>query len=255
MRHRATRSALAAVAVLLLAGCSSSVTTHVTSTPPNATITPTLTPISTVQNTPTRTPTLEPTATEQQWIPLASQSPSDIIAAAKQSTIFQDNATGEGDSVSVSRLGTPVYVLGLSTSYSAALPAYYDIPLLSGDSTVIGCIMCELNSTATAIYVGFIAQYGQPRTSGSVAQITAQQALAEVSALHHVSPKAGTQPRLIYFPFNQNAEDTGRINWKGGGNSPEDPMWEFVGADGNQHFAGNDGHAYWNELPRAPSIG
>ncbi len=104
--------------------------------------------------------------------------------------------------------------------------------------------------------MGEVVQFGLPHTSGSLAQITAQQAVAEVAAQHHVSPKAGTQPQLIDFPFNQSAEDTGQINWKGGGNTPADPMWEFVGTDGNQHFAGDDGHAYyWNELPLAPSIG
>src|SRR5258708_27233125 len=187
MRRRADYFALFAVAALLVTGCSSTATARVTSTTPTASATP----VSTISAVPTQSPTPEPTSVETQWIPLTSQSPSDVIAAAKQSTIFQNNASGQGDSIDVSHLGTPVYVLGLSTSYSTALPAFYDIPLLSGGGAVIGAVLCELNPTGTAIYVIGIMQYGLPHTSGSVAQITVQTALAEAAAPHPTSPKAG----------------------------------------------------------------
>jgi hypothetical protein len=249
---------LAATCLLLaLTGCSSAAapissrTLAVAQTP-----SPTSTPLSTAQVSLIQTPTAEPTPLESQWIPLASQSPSDIIAAAKQSNIYQMNASGQGDVVPVSHLGTPVFVLGLSPSYSSLIPSYYEIPLLDDAGTVIGALDCELNTNQTAISVVDSVQYGQPRSSGSVAQITMQQAFAEIATQHHVSPKTGTQPQLIYFAFNLSAEETGQINWKGGGNFADNPIWEFVGTDGNQQFAGDDGHAYyWDELPLAQSKG
>ncbi len=155
MRRRTVSFAFFAVTALLVSGCSSTATARGTSTTPTASATrmPISSPVSTIPSVPTQTPTSEPTPPGAQWIPLASQSPSDVIAAAKQSTTFQNSASGQGDSIDVSHLGTPVYVLGLSTSYSSALPALYDIPLLGAGSAVIGAIVCELNPTGTAISV------------------------------------------------------------------------------------------------------
>ncbi len=186
-----------------------------------------------------RPPPQPTTARLQQWIPLASQNAERHRGCGEaEHHISRSALAGEAIQSMSPASARLSYVLGLSSVVSSqAARITMTFRSLNKGGAVIGSVDCELNADHTAISVGVIVQYGQPRTSGSSRRSPCSGA-REITARHHVGPKAGMQPQLIYFPFNQKAEDTGQINWKGGGNSMDDPMWEFVGTDGNQHFAG-----------------
>jgi hypothetical protein len=56
-----------------------------------------------------------------QWIALASTSPADVVAAARQSNMLQQNLAGNGENPSnLSRLGLPVFVRALQPVGAAA---------------------------------------------------------------------------------------------------------------------------------------
>ena len=178
------------------------------------------------------------------WIPLASTAPADIVAAARKSPLIMTVSSGQGDTVDVTRLGTPVLVRAYLISSSNPLPDYYDIPARDASGATIGVVLCTLNSQHTAISVDDIVGYSSPRSAGTITTLSAQDAVNAVSSQTHVAPRAGAAAELIYFPFDQMAEDTGKINWKAGGNTPYDPMWLVPGADGQDHLVGSDGHVY-----------
>lgn len=143
----------------------------------------------------------------------------------------------------VSRLGTPLFVRAYLTSPSTPLPDYYVIPARDTTGATIGVVLCMLNSQHTAMSVGEVVGYPAPRPAGMITLLSAQDAVKAVSSQAHVSLKAGGAMELIYFPFDQSAEDTGKINWKAGGNTPYDPMWLVPGADGRDYLVvGGDGH-------------
>jgi hypothetical protein len=186
------------------------------------------------------------------WLALASEAPNDILAAAKQSNVYNIDASGQGDVVPVSHLGVPQLVSVLVGKESASTPDYFDIPLLDSSSLVIGLMLCELNTDHSAIAVLGAEQFGQPRTSGSIAEVSEQQAESDVSSQHHTTLRSGAKPRLVYFPFDLNAQETGKLIWVAGGESPDDPVWDVPGADGQDHVVGSDGHVYFlSELPIA----
>ena len=185
-----------------------------------------------------------------QWIPLASQAPGDVMAAARTSRLFGINADGRGDTPSLANLGTPQLVRALAPAGAPAVPDYFDLPILDANGTIIGVVLCELNRSHSAIAVIAIIQYGRPRSSGALAEVSLQQAVSDVAAQHAVALRSGVQPQLVYFPFDFNAQETGKLNWVAGGESPDNPVWDIPGADGKDHFVGSDGHVYYlNDLP------
>jgi len=185
-----------------------------------------------------------------QWIPLASQAPGDVMAAAKTSRLFGINTGGRGDTPSLAHLGTPQLVRALVSAGAPSVPDYFDLPILDTNGTIIGVVLCELNQSHSAIAVVAIIQYGRSRSSGALAEVSMQQAVTDVASQHAVTLRAGAQPQLVYFPFNFNAQETGKLNWVAGGESPDDPVWDIPGADGKDHIVGSDGHVYYvNDLP------
>lgn len=185
-----------------------------------------------------------------QWIPLASQASGDVMAAAKTSRLFGINADGRGDTPSLSHLGTPQLVRALAPAGAPVVPDYFDLPILDANGTIIGVVLCELNPSHSAIAVAAIVQYGTPHSSGSIAEVSMQQAVLNVAAQHGVALLSGAQPRLVYFPFDFGAQETGKLTWVAGGESPDNPVWDVPGADGKDHIVGSDGHVYYsNELP------
>jgi len=186
----------------------------------------------------------------QDWIALRSTAPSDIIAAARSSTLFREQRSGTGDHMQdLSRLGTPVLVQPLQPSatlggQTVVYPDFYVLPILNAAAATTDAAELELNPAHTAIHAIALVTYTQPRPQGRIALLQARDALANVAARAHVSPRAGSQPRLVYLPLDAQAQAMGQLVWKAGGELPADPLWLVPGADGQEHLAGNDGNVY-----------
>lgn len=181
------------------------------------------------------------------WIPLRSTAPADILAAARQSSLFQENLAGSGDHVSsLSRLGPPVLVRALQPPGAAAgqYPDFYVVPILNASGAATDAAELALNQAHTAIQVIAIVTYSQPHPHGAIARQTAATAVAAVGAQQHSALRPGASPQLIYFPADAAAQETGQVTWTGGGEFPADPIWLVPGTDGRDHLVGVDGRTY-----------
>jgi hypothetical protein len=184
------------------------------------------------------------------WYALRSTSAADIIAAARQSDLFSVNASGQGDTPSLARLGIPTLVLALHASGVGQGPDYYLIPIQDQTGATLGVVMCTVNASRTAIDVVDIVQYMHVRPAGQVTVISAQAATGDFTAQTHVALRVGTEPQLVYFPNSYTAVESGQSAWNAGGTSADDPVWLLAGADGVSRVVGTDGHVYsMSQLP------
>jgi hypothetical protein len=184
-------------------------------------------------------------------IPLASQSPSDIIAAARKSTLFTVDRSGNGDYVKdLSRLGIPQLIQALHMPGKASAPDYYDIPIFDGTGATIAVAQLQLDAAHTSIIVAAITTYAQPLPHDTLTHMSSAAAVSAVQARRHIGLQTGRQPRLVYFPGDRAAEATGKITWVAGGQMPYDPIWAVPGADGKDYIVGDDGQVYTlDQLP------
>ena len=195
----------------------------------------------------TRTPASNAQGQSGDWISLRSNAPADILAAARQSSLFQQNLAGSGDHVSdLSRLGSPVMVRALQPPGATIweYPDFYVVPVLDASGAATDAAELALNPTRTAIQVIAIVTYSQPHPQGSIARLSSSSAIAAVAAQQHSALRSGVAPWLVYFPADATAQETGQVTWTGGGEYPADPMWLVPGADGRDHLVGVDGRAY-----------
>jgi hypothetical protein len=182
-----------------------------------------------------------------QWIALASTSPAGILAAARQSSMLQQNSAGTGDHASnLSRLGTPVFVRALQPAGATdgQFPDFYVVPILDTSGVVTDAAELLLNLPHTAIQVIAIVTYSQPHADGAIARMSASAAVATMQAQLHADLRAGEAPELIYFPADAATLGSGQVTWTAGGEFPADPIWLVPGTDGHDHVVGDDGHTY-----------
>lgn len=194
--------------------------------------------------------------TGSQWIPLRSSSPADVIAAARQTVLFNVDRSANGDYVKdLSHLGTPVLVHALHAPGGIVMPDCYVIPIHDGTGATMAAAELNLNPAHTAIQVMAIVTYNHPRPHDTIPRVNQAAALSAVAAQHHTSLRVGAQAELAYFPVNAYAQATGKIVWVSGGEFPADPIWLVPGADGQDHIVGADGHVYYlKNLPIATMV-
>ena len=179
------------------------------------------------------------------WIPLTSETPAAIIAAARQSSLFNVNRKGNGDYLKdLSHLENPVLVRALQTPGSVVMPDYYVIPIDNAKGVMVGAAELELNASHTSVQVTSIVTYTHAHQHGQLPQVARSSALTSLSSQSRVALHSGAQPQLVYIPIDAAALESGQITWNGGGVSPTDPVWLIPGADGQNHIVGTDGHAY-----------
>lgn len=183
------------------------------------------------------------------WIPLASNNPVDILVAVRKSTLFTEQHADAGDHVhDLSRLGAPLLVHALQpaggSTGTVVWPDFYVIPILDAHGNTTDAAEAQLNPSHTAIHVIAIVTYTTPRSGGAIAALPASAAVGAVQAHAHTTLRAGAQPQLIYFPADAAAQQAGVVVWRGGGEFPADPIWFVPGADGQEHFVGDDGAVY-----------
>jgi hypothetical protein len=189
------------------------------------------------------------------WIPVAADTPADVLAAFKQSSLYaavqNSNATGKGDAqYDLSRPETPVFERELHVPGSFTLPDIYVIPFDAADGTIQHIVICNVNAQHTAIEAAEVMAIGtSPRPHGELAMVSVTAAIASVHAQANVVLQAGVQPYLVFFPVDGSLVGTGQVTWHGGG-GPGDPLWLVPGADGHDHVVGNDGKVYLpSQLP------
>ncbi|MEO7003122.1 MAG: hypothetical protein ABI068_15000, partial [Ktedonobacterales bacterium] len=178
---------------------------------------------------------------QPQWITLRSQAPADIIAAARQSTLFRVDRSGNGDYVKdLSHLGSPKLVLALRTGgwTATTMPDFYILPVSGPTGATIAAAELALNPTHTAIQVIAIVTYTKALPHDTIGRMSMRQSLAAISAQRHVALRASAQPHLVYFPVNTVSQQTGKIIWLAGGEYPADPIWMIPGADGKTYVVG-----------------
>jgi hypothetical protein len=180
------------------------------------------------------------------WIRLSAKTPGAIIAAARKSSLFNVNRSGNGDYLKdLSHLETPVLVHATRAAGSVPMPDYYVIPIDDASGKMVGAAELALNPTATAIQVTSVVTYTHPHLHGHLAQMSASTAVTDVTSQQHVAMRAGAQPQLVYIPIDARLLETGQISWNGGGTYPADPVWLIPGADGKDHVVGTNGRAYF----------
>jgi hypothetical protein len=192
---------------------------------------------------------LPPSVSGDPWIPLHSQAPGDIIAAARQSPLFQESRAGSGDHAhDLSRLGRPVFVRALRpTGESAAEVAdFYVVPILNQAGAATDAAELALNPSHTAVQVIAIVTYTVPRADGSATVLRPDQAIHAIASQLQEAAQAISQPYLVYFPLDPawQASQNSRPAWTAGGTVPADPLWLVTGTDGKQYLVGNDGRLY-----------
>ena len=195
-----------------------------------------------------------PAASGPQWIALKSQAPGDILAAVRQSPLFTVNRSDNGDHLKdLSRVGVPQLVTELRLTPGSQGADCYAVPILDASGATVGVAVAWLNPAHTAIYVGYIRSYDVPLARWTGTLPSADQAVAIVRTQHHTGLRAHTHPQLVYFPFDFQGQQTGRVHWTAGGEGPDTPIWLVPGADGHDHLVGTDGRAYSvSELPVSP---
>jgi hypothetical protein len=176
------------------------------------------------------------------WVSLTSNAPSAVLAAMKQTWIFNIDLNDGGDHINdLSHLGTPLLVRGLSP-VGHTNPDFYALAIKDANGLVTDIGVFELNDDHTALRFAAISSV-TPRHS--VPQQTSAAAVVAVSNQRHVSLRPAASPYLIYISsINASDLETGTIVWHAGGLGAMDPLWLVPGADGQNYLYGNDGKVY-----------
>jgi hypothetical protein len=208
------------------------------------------------------------------WIPLSSTSPSDVIAAATASPLYQtasvSSQTRLGQAIQHGHLGTPQLVRAYHS------PGSYDvwvIPLLQGSggatdtsASVVALFDLEYDQAhqrvrATSFSGPFVAgdpEYGQPFPLIS-AQVASARFHSYAQSSHIQAPEtADMRPQLMYFaaPLSMMTGPHPKIIWHGGGQFPDLAIWRLSDSAGKDYFAGINGEMYTGaQLPLATTGG
>ncbi|MGH2501266.1 MAG: hypothetical protein ACRDID_02000 [Ktedonobacterales bacterium] len=182
------------------------------------------------------------------WIPIAADTPADVLAAFKQSSLYaavqSSNTTGKGDAqYDLSRPEMPIFVRELHVPNGLNLPDVYVIPFDLANGTIGYVATCNINSTHTAIEVAGVSGAGAPRPHGELARVSVSSAISAIHTQRNILLQAGVQPYLVYVAIDATLVETGQVTWNGGG-GPTNPLWLVPGADGHDYVVGNDGKVY-----------
>lgn len=109
-----------------------------------------------------------------------------------------------------------------------------------------------LNPAHTAVQEIAIVTYSQPRSGGSISEVTQGQALQMVVSQRQVAESSMDHPYLVYFALDPQGGSNNHTGWTGGGALPADPVWLVPTATGRPYVAGDDGTVYTvDQLPQA----
>lgn len=193
-----------------------------------------------------------PVTDDEGWITLHSTAPNDILAAVSQSPLLAETA-GDGSSPAPAQLGMPVLVRGLPARSGQFLPDVYVVPLLDRAGRATQAAEAVLNSAHTALHVTTVVTFTRAYPSTLVA-LSAHAAVGRLNRARHLGLHLGAAPTLVYFPVDAQAQASGQLAWRAGGEDPADPVWLIPAADGHEYVVGTNGAVYTlAQLPFAAS--
>ncbi|HLW02893.1 MAG TPA: hypothetical protein VKT82_29825 [Ktedonobacterales bacterium] len=206
------------------------------------------------------TPTLVSTggqAPPEKWYSINSGSAADILSAAKCTDIYQSALQGNdiiATALHTGMLANPVLVKPYRSD--VGLAQYWVVPVVNASNRPLAFLTLFYDPQSQRIQEGeFDAVTGNMfYTSHAFPAITANAAVAAVSAEQHVALAAGQAAELIYFPADVIGIQQGTNHWNGGGTSVIDPIWRVPGADGLWHYVDHNGQSHPStDIPVDPS--
>lgn len=187
-----------------------------------------------------------------QWIPIASDTPADVFAAFKTSSLYlgiqNSNATGKGDEqYDLSRPETGMFERELHVPGGLVVPDVYVIPFDNASGAIGYVAICNINATHTAIEAGEVVAVGtlggQARPRGQLVPISANAAVAAVQAQRGILLRSNSQPSRVFVVVDASLIETGKSSWSGPA-GPQNPFWLVPGADGHDYVVDTAGKAY-----------
>jgi hypothetical protein len=96
-----------------------------------------------------------------------------------------------------------------------------------------------------------------PHSNAAFPWLGSATAVERLHALRGLNPAAGKAPRMIWFSIDERWRDSGSPTrqWRGGGESPMNPMWQIQATDGATYYVGQDLKVYiYADLPIQPAF-
>lgn len=181
------------------------------------------------------------------WIPLASTSNADLVAAARDTLPKTVQGGDSFDITASSPTGTPALVRALRNSEFPHPTDYIVVPFQQGSGYVD--VMLPVNATHTAFQPGEELA-GGTLPGGVIWRYSASQAVGALAAQRHVALASGFRPVLVYWTVNFGDIQTGAVTWNPQLTSPIDPAWLLRGANGVYDILANNGRIYaLSEMP------
>lgn len=201
------------------------------------------------------------------WIHLASTSSTDVLKAARSTTLYSEVAahpeTLLGQAVHAGSLGTPQLVHAFHP-----LPGMYDVwviplmrsnaPGLSGPGPhVVAMLDLDYDAAHHRVRATSFAgpfQPGDPAYGRPFPQQAQQIASATFTSATRIKMSATVRPELVYFPADLNAivGVNAKIHWTAGGQFADLAVWYVRSADNHDFIVGLDSQVYPAEkLPYA----
>lgn len=186
-------------------------------------------------------------------VSIKSTDASDIIAAVKQTTLYQTSAQADdliGRALRSGHLANPVLVKPYRND--VGLGEYWVIPVVNQNNIPMALLNFTYDPVQKQIGAADFAAVTNNMfyTAHSFPAISPTVALDVIARQQHASIRVGQQPELIYFPGDRKGFLQGKNHWNGGGTTVIDPIWRIAGTDGQWHYVDHDGNAHLStDLP------
>lgn len=179
------------------------------------------------------------------WISVTDASPTSAAAAIGQSSIFAGiNAAHQGNALD---LPVMVYPLSANTGSDYYNDEHWVVSVRDDSGVEVGIYDFVFDASSLRIRFASYAILARTDTryGHSYPNIAASIAVADLSRVRGVNARVGVQPELVFFQLPDSWQGPlATHHWTAGGQSPIDPLWHIVGADGVDYFVGEDHNVY-----------
>jgi hypothetical protein len=211
-------------------------------------------------------------STSSSWVPLKSEAPADVIAAIKQTDMYQTfmqqsnkltphSASTQGiDPIAMDfktgTLGTPILVKPYRDDVGSL--TYWVVPLLNSAKKAIMMLTFTYDPVNHRLQPSNFEGGDDFTATHPFPSVSQAAAVALVQRTEHVSVvvKGSKAPALIYFEWNPYvAPRAGAFHWTGGGTENINPIWRVAATNGRYYYVDQLGkQAYTGKsLPVDPS--